>query len=74
MIWQVVLNSFVYIRVGLAWRVGYGERFHIALDVWSGSGNVHVLLPNLIQFLEASGIRTLDQIADPENDSIFGQK
>jgi len=73
MILRVFLNSFNYIRVELAWRVGYGERVHIGLDVWSRSGNVHVLPLDLIQFLEASGIRTLYQIVHPENFYIWSK-
>ncbi len=72
-IWGFVLNLFEYIRVDLAWRLGSGGKVRIGMDAWFGSGNFHILPPRLIQFLEASDIRTLEQTTDPENSTTFCQ-
>lgn len=54
--------------------MGTRERVRIGLDAWLGSGNVHILPPDLKKFLEEASYYTLNQIDDAKNTTLFGQK
>eukprot|EP00253_Pinus_taeda_P014329 PITA_14329 len=72
-IWKAVLNSILYIRDGLTWRLRYGSFVQVGLDSWTGSGNAYSVPQKLITFLSNTGISHLDQIADPGNSNLFSQ-
>lgn len=44
---------------------------HIALDPWSGGGNMFRLPPDLILFLNNRNIKVIAQVANLENSAIF---
>jgi hypothetical protein len=55
-IWKAMINYFLVIEEGLAWRIGNGTRVSLGVDPWLGCGHDHILLEELIVFLYEHGL------------------
>eukprot|EP00253_Pinus_taeda_P007705 PITA_07705 len=72
-IWKVTTEAFKVIEQGLAWRVGNGESVRIGRDPWVGCSEGFALSPDLLTHLDEKGIKSLNQIANMNQSSIWGQ-
>eukprot|EP00253_Pinus_taeda_P019711 PITA_19711 len=72
-VWKALLNSLPLIKDNLVWRVNDGSLARIGMDPWPGCGGRHILPEDLIQQLHSQAIRVLEDIANPQNSSIFEQ-
>jgi hypothetical protein len=73
-IWKSMLNSFLVIGEGLAWRVGKGNKVRVGANAWPGSGNSHILLDELVRKLNTNGYFYLSQVVDQFLSSIWSQE
>lgn len=72
-IWKTTTEALKVIEQGLAWRVGNGETLRIGRDPWVGCSEGFALPPDLLTHLDDGGITSLNQIANMEQSSIWGQ-
>jgi len=64
------MASFNVIEHGLAWKVGSSEKVRIVVGPWVGCGPNYLLPPILVEFLNANGKYTLNQVVDLGSTSI----
>jgi hypothetical protein len=72
-IWKAILNAFPLIEIGLAWKIGNGNRLRLGSDPWSGSDGNHLLTEQLIQSLHSRDIFFLSSLADPNLSTLWAQ-
>jgi len=67
------MASFNVIEHGLAWKVGSSERVRIVVRPWVGCSTNYLLPLVLVEFLNANGKYTLNQVVDLGSTSIWAQ-
>jgi len=69
--WKSILNSFLIIENGIAWKIGNGHWFKVGKYPWLGSGGKHILSKQLIRNLHTLGIAHLNNLADPRHSTLW---
>ena len=72
-VWKALLHSLPIIRNNLTWRINDGSKARIGLDPWTGGGDWHHLLRELIHLLNQRDIKVITHITDQDNITIFAQ-